>query len=94
MLQTKLQKLNGDQIMQLTVKQVPITVYSPLTMFFFSQSVPFSVFREEFRLEPQDTRVAQGETALLECGPPKGTPEPVVSWRKNGQKLELENTKR
>lgn len=59
-------------------------------MFFFSQSV----FREEFRLEPQDTRVAQGETALLECGPPKGTPEPVVSWRKNGQKLELENTKR
>ncbi|XP_055601197.1 roundabout homolog 1-like [Uranotaenia lowii] len=53
-----------------------------------------SVLREEFRLEPQNTRVAQGETALLECGPPKGYPEPVVFWRKNGQTMDLSSSKR
>ncbi|CAD7086145.1 unnamed protein product [Hermetia illucens] len=56
--------------------------------------VVMKVLREDFRLEPQNTRVAQGDTALLECAPPKGIPEPVVSWRKNGQKLELEGSKR
>ncbi|XP_061510515.1 roundabout homolog 2 isoform X1 [Anopheles gambiae] len=53
-----------------------------------------SVLREEFRLEPQNTRVAQGETVLLECGPPRGSPEPTVFWRKNGQTLDLTNSKR
>uniref|UniRef100_A0A182JEU5 Uncharacterized protein n=1 Tax=Anopheles atroparvus TaxID=41427 RepID=A0A182JEU5_ANOAO len=53
-----------------------------------------SVLREEFRLEPQNTRVAQGETVLLECGPPRGSPEPTVFWRKNGQTLDLANSKR
>lgn len=53
-----------------------------------------TVLREEFRLEPTNTRVAQGETALMECGPPRGTPEPTVSWRKNGQTLDLGGSKR
>lgn len=52
------------------------------------------VLRDEFRLEPQNTRVAQGETALLECAGPRGSPDPVISWRKNGQKLEMEHSKR
>lgn len=54
----------------------------------------FTVLRDDFRLEPQNTRIAQGDTALLECAPPRGTPEPTVIWRKNGQKLEVENSKR
>lgn len=53
-----------------------------------------TVLRDEFRLEPQNTRVALGETALLECAGPRGSPEPIVSWRKNGQKLEMEHSKR
>lgn len=30
----------------------------------------------------------------MECGPPRGSPEPQVSWRKNGQTLNLSGNKR
>lgn len=55
---------------------------------------PCAVLRDDFRLDPQNTRVAQGDTVLLECAPPRGSPEPQIMWRRNGQKLDTDNSKR
>ncbi|KAF7265844.1 hypothetical protein GWI33_020914 [Rhynchophorus ferrugineus] len=48
-----------------------------------------AVIREEFRQEPQSARVGAGEDIIMECAPPRGTPEPQVFWRKDGQTIDL-----
>ncbi|CAG5009829.1 unnamed protein product [Parnassius apollo] len=53
-----------------------------------------AVLREEFRLEPVTTQTAQGETVILECSPPRGSPEPSVYWKKNGQILHFDGDTR
>jgi Immunoglobulin domain len=52
------------------------------------------VLRDEFRVNPENTRVAQGDTAILDCESPRGSPEPTVSWKKNGQTLDTNSSKR
>ncbi|GIY40849.1 roundabout homolog 1 [Caerostris extrusa] len=44
-----------------------------------------TILREEFRLNPKPVQAAMGESAILECVPPKGHPEPTVRWRKDGE---------
>ncbi|KAM8898331.1 roundabout homolog 4 isoform 3-T3 [Spinachia spinachia] len=47
-------------------------------------SLYIAVLQEEFTLQPSDVEVAEGEVAVLNCGPPMGHPEPNVIWKKNG----------
>ncbi|XP_071806287.1 roundabout homolog 2-like isoform X1 [Asterias amurensis] len=41
--------------------------------------------RDDFRTDPSDSVGLAGEPVVLECQPPRGYPEPVVSWSKDGQ---------
>ncbi|XP_072094474.1 roundabout homolog 1 isoform X2 [Mobula birostris] len=43
--------------------------------------------RDEFRLQPRNVVVAVGEQADMECLPPRGHPEPTVTWKKDGVPL-------
>ncbi|XP_075876116.1 roundabout homolog 4 isoform X2 [Nelusetta ayraudi] len=47
-------------------------------------SLYIAALQEEFSLQPSDVEVAEGEVAVLNCGPPVGHPEPNVRWKKDG----------
>ena len=45
------------------------------------------MLRSEFREIPQNTEVAVGDKAQLECRGPRGMPEPRIKWKKDGEIL-------
>ncbi|XP_049272005.1 roundabout homolog 2-like [Rhipicephalus sanguineus] len=47
-----------------------------------------AVLRNEFRQLPKSIHVAGGESATLECVPPRGHPEPTVTWFKDGVQVQ------
>ncbi|XP_038609867.1 roundabout homolog 4 isoform X2 [Tachyglossus aculeatus] len=49
--------------------------------------LPVAALREDFRLQPRDVAAGEGDRLVLECEPPRGHPEPTVSWRKDGEPL-------
>lgn len=50
--------------------------------------------RDDFRAVPADTDAILNEDVVLECNPPKGHPEPVVKWKKDGDNLDLTSSNR
>ncbi|XP_066564137.1 roundabout homolog 3 isoform X2 [Amia ocellicauda] len=71
-------------------------------------SLEVAILRDDFRQAPSDVVVAAGEPAVMECIPPRGHPEPTISWKRNnfrvndkderitirGGKLMISNTKK
>ncbi|XP_058490709.1 roundabout homolog 1 isoform X5 [Solea solea] len=51
-------------------------------------SLEVAILRDDFRQNPADVIVAAGEPAVLECQPPRGHPEPTISWRKDGVNID------
>ncbi|XP_038047943.1 roundabout homolog 1-like isoform X2 [Patiria miniata] len=41
--------------------------------------------KDDFRREPVSTEAEAGEPVVLECQPPRGYPEPTVTWSKDGE---------
>ncbi|XP_076131091.1 roundabout homolog 1-like [Alosa pseudoharengus] len=53
-----------------------------------TSSVFSVVLRDDFRQNPADAVVAAGEPVLFECQPPRGHPEPTISWKKDGVNID------
>uniref|UniRef100_A0A8C7Z9H1 Roundabout, axon guidance receptor, homolog 1 (Drosophila) n=1 Tax=Oryzias sinensis TaxID=183150 RepID=A0A8C7Z9H1_9TELE len=51
-------------------------------------SLEVAILRDDFRQNPADVMVAAGEPAVLECQPPRGHPEPTISWKKDGVNID------
>ncbi|XP_031814699.1 roundabout homolog 1 isoform X5 [Sarcophilus harrisii] len=51
-------------------------------------SLEVAILRDDFRQNPSDVMVAVGEPAVMECQPPRGHPEPTISWKKDGLPLD------
>ncbi|XP_036416319.1 roundabout homolog 3 [Colossoma macropomum] len=50
-------------------------------------SLEVATLRDDFRQAPNDVVVAVGEAAVLECIPPRGHPEPSISWKRNNVRV-------
>ena len=50
--------------------------------------------KDDFRVVPRDSDVLIGEDVVLECSPPRGSPRPVIKWKKDGENLDLTSAKR
>ncbi|KAI1903451.1 hypothetical protein AGOR_G00027330 [Albula goreensis] len=52
-------------------------------------SLEVAMLRDDFRQNPADMVVASGEPVLFECQPPRGHPEPTISWKKDGDNINV-----
>ncbi|CAL4130164.1 unnamed protein product, partial [Meganyctiphanes norvegica] len=50
-------------------------------------SLQIAFLREDFRVGPTGMRIVAGKRVELDCSPPRGHPEPIVSWTKDGHEL-------
>ncbi|XP_073459334.1 roundabout homolog 3 isoform X1 [Aquarana catesbeiana] len=50
-------------------------------------SLEVAILRDDFRQAPSDVVVAAGEPAVMECIPPRGHPEPTISWKKENARI-------
>ena len=60
----------------------PSYLFADLSLFIFF--LLLTDLQPDFRRLPESTRAVVGEPARFHCLPPKGQPEPEVTWRKNG----------
>lgn len=57
-------------------------------------TLKIAMLRDDFRTRPRTVQELSGNKAVLECSPPRGFPEPVVSWRKDDRELKIQDDPR
>uniref|UniRef100_A0A1I7WQ28 Ig-like domain-containing protein n=1 Tax=Heterorhabditis bacteriophora TaxID=37862 RepID=A0A1I7WQ28_HETBA len=57
-------------------------------------TLKIAMLRDDFRSRPRTVQALSGDKAMLECSPPRGFPEPVVSWRKDDKELRIQDLPR
>ncbi|VDN57108.1 unnamed protein product [Dracunculus medinensis] len=50
-------------------------------------TLKIAMLKDDFRVRPRTLQAIIGNRAILECSPPRGFPDPVVSWRKDEREL-------
>ncbi|XP_053213198.1 uncharacterized protein LOC128396610 [Panonychus citri] len=50
-------------------------------------TVNVGYLRDDFRLIPKSDTVIAGDSVTLDCSPPRGSPEPSVTWKKDGEPM-------
>jgi len=53
-------------------------------------TVRIAMLKKEFRANPQSTQAVVGSRVTLSCLPPRGLPEPVVSWQKGNNTISIQ----
>lgn len=53
-------------------------------------TVRIAMLKNEFRANPQSTQAVVGSRVTLNCLPPKGLPEPVISWQKGNNTISIQ----
>ena len=53
---------------------------------------PLSTVRPRIETQPEDTDVLLGQSVLLNCSA-RGLPEPLITWTKNDEPLDLDNAR-
>ncbi|XP_061105667.1 roundabout homolog 1-like [Conger conger] len=51
-------------------------------------SLEVAMLRDDFRQNPSDVVAVAGEPVVFECQPPRGHPEPRISWTRDGQRVD------
>ncbi len=51
----------------------------------------FVDLKDDFRLIPRNRQVNIGSNTIFECKSPRGIPEPLIWWEKDGYKLDIDD---
>ncbi|XP_030833475.1 roundabout homolog 1 isoform X2 [Strongylocentrotus purpuratus] len=63
------------------------------TAYSANATLEIAYLREDFREEPVSDQLISGDSAVLECTPPRGYPTPEVTWLKDDQPIILDNNR-
>lgn len=85
--------IRSELLFRISRKTVGAYYCNSSNEFGWTVSSPSNVFiafmEEDFMVEPQSKTASIGETVILLCKPPSGSPKPTITWYKDEKEVEL-----